>query len=40
MKKNPRDVDASSLIKALKILEYEVTRQVGSHIRVTTFLNG
>jgi predicted RNA binding protein YcfA (HicA-like mRNA interferase family) len=40
MKKIPRNVDASSLIKALRILEYEVTRQVGSHIRITTFLNG
>jgi predicted RNA binding protein YcfA (HicA-like mRNA interferase family) len=38
--KLPRDINASSLIKELKTLGYEVTRQVGSHIRVTTFQNG
>ena len=38
--KIPRDLDATELIKVLKKLGYQVTRQVGSHIRVTTTLNG
>ena len=41
MKKIPRDVDASQLIKILnKKYQYEVTRQTGSHIRITTTLRG
>ena len=31
----PRDLNASDLIKALKIYGYEPTRQVGSHILPT-----
>lgn len=31
----PRDVDARQLIKALAQLGYAVTRQSGSHIRLT-----
>ncbi len=31
----PRDMDAASLIKALGRLGYSVTRQTGSHIRLT-----
>lgn len=36
----PRDLDASKLIKALRKLGYETTRQNGSHIRLTTQQNG
>ncbi|MGA7831113.1 MAG: type II toxin-antitoxin system HicA family toxin [Terracidiphilus sp.] len=36
----PRDIDGAQLAQALKILGYEVTRQKGSHIRVTTQLGG
>lgn len=32
----PRDVSGADLIKALRVLGYEVTRQKGSHIRITT----
>ena len=38
--KLPRDVSAGELIKALRALGYEVSRQRGSHIRVTTRKNG
>jgi predicted RNA binding protein YcfA (HicA-like mRNA interferase family) len=38
--KLPRDVSANALIKALRILGYAVTRQKGSHIRVTTQVGG
>lgn len=38
--KLPRDVDGPQLVKALRILEYEATRQSGSHIRVTTQRDG
>ena len=37
--KLPRDISAHDLIRALKRLDYTVTRQRGSHIRVTTQLN-
>lgn len=33
--KLPRDVDARQLVKALARLGYAVTRQTGSHIRLT-----
>lgn len=33
--KIPRDVSSKQLIKALKKLGYEITRQKGSHIRLT-----
>lgn len=36
----PRDVSGADLVKALKGLGYEVTRQKGSHVRVTTNENG
>ena len=36
----PRDIDASKLIKALRKLGCETTRQSGSHIRLTTQQNG
>lgn len=38
--KLPRDVDGANLAKALHILGYEITRQKGSHIRVSTQQNG
>ncbi len=36
----PRDISASELIRSLKMLGYKETRQVGSHIRLTTVQNG
>ena len=33
--KLPRSVSGAELVKALKRLGYEVTRQTGSHIRLT-----
>lgn len=38
--KLPRDVNGVQLAKALQCLGYEVTRQKGSHIRITTKLAG
>ncbi|MDA7497396.1 type II toxin-antitoxin system HicA family toxin [bacterium] len=38
--KLPRDLSGSRLIKALSALDYEKTRQRGSHARVTTQRNG
>jgi predicted RNA binding protein YcfA (HicA-like mRNA interferase family) len=40
MKKLPRDLSASDLLKKLKDLGYIPTRQAGSHIRLTTEKNG
>ena len=36
----PRDLSGKELIKLLAVLDYEQTRQVGSHIRLTTSRNG
>ncbi|MFL5753465.1 MAG: type II toxin-antitoxin system HicA family toxin [Bacteroidia bacterium] len=36
----PRDLSGSDLIKKLKLLGYEPSRQSGSHIRLTTIQNG
>ena len=36
----PRDLSSSDLIKSLARLDYEVTRQTGSHIRLKTLRNG
>ena len=36
----PRDLTGKELIRALAKLGYEVTRQSGSHIRLTTSRNG
>ena len=36
----PRDVSGPDLIKALRVYGYEVSRQTGSHIRLTTTENG
>jgi predicted RNA binding protein YcfA (HicA-like mRNA interferase family) len=38
--KLPRNVSAQNLVKASKKLGYEVTRQTGSHLRLTTLQNG
>lgn len=38
--KIPRDVSGSELVKALRALGYEQTRQTGSHIRLTTSEKG
>jgi predicted RNA binding protein YcfA (HicA-like mRNA interferase family) len=38
--KLPRDISGKDLIKALSRLDYEVTRQTGSHVRLTTQRNG
>jgi predicted RNA binding protein YcfA (HicA-like mRNA interferase family) len=38
--KTPRDVSGPELVKALRVLGYERIRQDGSHIRLTTQVNG
>jgi predicted RNA binding protein YcfA (HicA-like mRNA interferase family) len=38
--KTPRNVSAPELIRALRVLGYERIRQDGSHIRLTTQLDG
>ncbi|TRV06768.1 MAG: type II toxin-antitoxin system HicA family toxin [Microcystis wesenbergii Mw_MB_S_20031200_S109] len=38
--KLPRDLSSDDLIKKLSQLGYEVSRQTGSHIRLTTSENG
>ena len=38
--KLPRDCSGAELIKSLKRLGYQTTRQTGSHIRLTTNENG
>jgi predicted RNA binding protein YcfA (HicA-like mRNA interferase family) len=38
--KLPRDVSGPDLVQALRKLGYQTTRQKGSHVRVTTELNG
>ena len=34
--KRPRDISSREIVKRLKPLGYRVTRQVGSHMRLTT----
>lgn len=36
----PRDITGDELAKALKVLGYEITRQTGSHMRLTTTVHG
>lgn len=36
----PRDIHATQLVTALFKLGYQVTRQKGSHIRLTTYQDG
>jgi predicted RNA binding protein YcfA (HicA-like mRNA interferase family) len=38
--KTPRDVSGAELIKALRVLGYQMDRQRGSHVRVTTQQGG
>ncbi|MDQ6631964.1 MAG: type II toxin-antitoxin system HicA family toxin [Verrucomicrobiota bacterium] len=38
--KTPRDLSGAELAKALRKLGYVVTRQSGSHLRITTQENG
>jgi predicted RNA binding protein YcfA (HicA-like mRNA interferase family) len=38
--KIPRDVHGDDLVKALRVLGYQFDRQDGSHMRITTTLNG
>jgi predicted RNA binding protein YcfA (HicA-like mRNA interferase family) len=38
--KLPRDVSGPELVKALRVLGYDVSRQKGSHVRITTQRNG
>ena len=38
--KLPRNLNGTELARALGIYGYEITRQKGSHIRVTTQVNG
>ena len=38
--KIPRGISGTDVIKALKRFGYSQTRQVGSHIRITTLRNG
>lgn len=40
MKRIPRDISGQELIKIIQVLGYNVTRQVGSHIRLTTIEKG
>jgi predicted RNA binding protein YcfA (HicA-like mRNA interferase family) len=36
----PRDLTGQDLAKSLRTLGYSVTRQTGSHLRITTARNG
>jgi len=36
----PRDISGVSLARSLTVLGYEISRQTGSHIRLTTEVNG
>ena len=36
----PRDISGDQLANALKPLGYQITRQTGSHIRLTTYEGG
>ncbi|MFC1610882.1 type II toxin-antitoxin system HicA family toxin [Myxococcota bacterium] len=38
--KLPRDVSGNELARALKVLGYQMTRQTGSHLRMTTTEGG
>ena len=38
--KIPRNLDGADLAKALARLGYAITRQKGSHMRITTQMNG
>jgi len=36
----PRDISGHQLAKALTAFGYQITRQTGSHLRLTTSING
>ncbi len=36
----PRDLSGDDIAKAIKILGYQITWQSGSHLRLTTQVNG
>lgn len=36
----PPDISGADLVKSLRVLGYHVTRQTGSHVRLTTDENG
>ncbi|MGI9034630.1 MAG: type II toxin-antitoxin system HicA family toxin [Pyrinomonadaceae bacterium] len=36
----PRNVSGADLIKGLRVFGYQISRQTGSHIRLTTSENG
>ncbi len=38
--RTPRDISGEELARALKRYGYEITRQTGSHMRLTTQKNG
>jgi predicted RNA binding protein YcfA (HicA-like mRNA interferase family) len=38
--KLPRDVGGEALVRSLRRFGYEVTRQTGSHVRLTSTLKG
>ena len=38
--KLPRDISGEALVKLLQRFDYSITRQKGSHIRITTQQNG
>jgi predicted RNA binding protein YcfA (HicA-like mRNA interferase family) len=38
--KLPRDLSGDDLAKALKVFGYQITRQTGSHLRLTTMSRG
>ena len=38
--KIPRNIRGSDLVRALRVLGYERVRQDGSHVRLTTSVNG
>jgi predicted RNA binding protein YcfA (HicA-like mRNA interferase family) len=38
--KVPRDLSGADLARALRALGYQVTRQTGSHMRLTTLVHG
>jgi len=38
--KIPRNIDGSQLVRALRVIGYEKVRQDGSHIRLTSSVNG
>ncbi len=40
MKKIPRDITGNELSKIIGQFGYQITRQTGSHIRLTTMENG